>query len=1030
MLKVAATSLACLKRMAPVRPISFSLIIFADTCQTLKITLSEAQASFRVSHNLLLQTVPVKSNLCIMNGQLDLNERLVVGPAAHGSGSLCLLSVINCSNISLDLSRPVSSEAPCPDLVGQPGLTQGCKKSHPQLFSSLPDVSSIGRSREVETLEDGATSTESLNFQPAGRHVENPEMSDKDNDMDLGELESEAQFDLNQPTGDQRMPDCIVESVMNEEHDGDERPVAFSESIGQRVRRERPSRRSGFDRLEPADLVKDTNQSDSRTEKKEKRKEKVAEGVELGRDGEGKGILKMLDFFGDWPTEGSLEQRQVRRREERKKGNGKEGESLSQEVNTNTTKVQPGPSKTEFQKLLDLIQTGEADIHTGSSPLSSPSPSLEGELDKGEEDGVRFDESQSSRSNSEERAQGIERVDSSSGELPDCVLDWKAAHSCKVQESRRDHWEGLQYENEEGRSTAGNETGSLDLKSTHPVPLSSSSSALIADVVISETVEGDVPDGVGSHTSEEEVCTEPSTGPTDVDTNECALNREARSEGDGRHIGEACQSPVCDDSVEAECGAYSGGSQERKQRQGRRSGKHCKLALTFTQNCPASSLSTPEYPSVTSQNISGQKSIDAEADLNLESNSYTSWSLKPNLDLFPDSKPEAQIQPPSPLPPVDNCCPTQTDPQDFAFLWRINHQGNPNKPAGPANSQPCNMVVLSCDSSRFVPQQSAAGSTAVHPSGHREVPYRVVHEKGTQVEEKELGATQDRLESLRILSRHFRLVSFDTLEDLYEKCHQDLDWTTNLLLDSGEMFFKDEDSEKEEDGAGGEEDQNTSSLCAASGKSVETSLCPDVMDEHHPGLEAGTPQSSFGTDSDESSSNSSGLSFRGAPVPGRNKDCPDTTLHIEKSPQTELSCPQVVNKGDTEHKVEPEDDHDGGTWGGSFGDRVLIEESGVKMKEEIASMEEEHRLLQAELDKIEKEERQMEEERLERRRLEEARSRHLDIQSVELKLPTEVALQLTELFGPVGVDPGSYHTGVTQNTCSTATCAETHLSER
>lgn len=37
----------------------------------------------------------------------------------------------------------------------------------------------------------------------------------------------------------------------------------------------------------------------------------------------------------------------------------------------------------------------------------------------------------------------------------------------------------------------------------------------------------------------------------------------------------------------------------------------------------------------------------------------------------------------------------------------------------------------------------------------------------------------------------------------------------------------------------------------------------------------------------------------------------------------------------------------------------------------------------------------------------EGRSQHLNIQSVELKLPTELALQLTELFGPVGIDPGA-----------------------
>lgn len=70
-------------------------------------------------------------------------------------------------------------------------------------------------------------------------------------------------------------------------------------------------------------------------------------------------------------------------------------------------------------------------------------------------------------------------------------------------------------------------------------------------------------------------------------------------------------------------------------------------------------------------------------------------------------------------------------------------------------------------------------------------------------------------------------------------------------------------------------------------------------------------------------------------------------------------------------------------------------------------MDEVHRLLQAELEEMEREE-----ERTERRLVEERRSRHLDIQRVELKLPTELALQLTELFGPVGVDPGNLHTGV------------------
>ncbi|XP_073323367.1 NEDD4-binding protein 2 [Pagrus major] len=891
-------------------------------------------------------------------------------------------------------SQPVSSEAPCPDLVEQPGLNEACKKSCPQLFSSLPDVSSIGRSCEVGILEDGAhKSTESLNFQPTGRLTENPEMSDGDPDMDLGELDSEldAQLELNQPIGDQRIPDCIVESVMSEDHRGDELPVAFSESIKQRVRQERPSRRSGFDRLEPADLVKDTQKSDS----EEKEKTKEAEGVEMASDGGN----QMLDFVGDWPSEGSLGQRQARRRERNKEGTGEEAEGVPQEANENKTKVRSGPNVTEFQKLLDLIQTGEAAIQTSSSRSSSISPSSEGELEEEEEAG-------GSTSNSEKGEQNINRVDSSRGELPDCVLDWKAADSCKVRESRLDHWEALKTENEVISTRGGNddvveidrETGSVDLKSTNPtIPLS----ALIADsLVISKNVEANVQhDGAGGHNIEGEVGKEPSTGPPYVDTNDCTENT---AEADGSHISEVCQSPVCDGSVEADSGAFIGGSQERKQRQGRRSGKQCKLALTFTQNCPASSLNSLECPNTTAPNMNSGLNTDVESNCNT--------SLEPNFDLFTESKSEAHLNPSS-LPLEDEGCSTQTEPQDFALLWRLNRQDYPDEASVTSCSQLCGITILFGDSSSFVPELSSPVS-ALQSSGHREVPYRVVHEKGTQVEEMELGTTQDRLESLRILSRHFKLVSFDTLEDLYDKCHQDLEWTTNLLLDSGERFFRDEDGEKEEeDGTWGKEDQNTSNLCGALGKPVETRLCPDVLDEQHPqdwptGFEERTQRSTCGTvsESDESANKASELSFG---VLTRNKDNPDAT---SKSPQTELSLPQAVNKrercGNTESKVASEADLEGGAWGVSFDDGVIIEDSRMEIEEEIASMDEVHRLLQAELDQMEREERQKEEERTERRHKEEGRSRHLDIQSVELKLPTEVALQLTELFGPVGVDPG------------------------
>ncbi|XP_028444996.1 NEDD4-binding protein 2 [Perca flavescens] len=949
----------------------------------------------RTTHN-----VPVEKIRRMLNGY----ERFITVQGIMGSQMPEVKQRVPLENRS---SQPVSSETPCPDLVGQPELAEGCMKSRPQLYSSLPDVSSIGRSGEVGMMEGGThKSTESLNFHPTGRLTENPVMSDGDDDMDLGELDSEldAKLEMNRPTGDQRIPDCIVESVMSEDHRGDEMPVAFSESIAQRVRRERPSRRSGFDSSKPADLVKDTNQSHS--EAKEKEKAREAEGVETETYGGKKGMPKTLDFVGDWPCEGSFEQRPVKRRERHKEGSRKEDGGVSQEANKNKTKVQSGPNVTEFQKLLDLIQTGVADIETGSSRSSSLSLSSGEELEK-EEAGGRFGESHGSRSNSEEREQ---------------QQDWKAADSCKVRESRIDHCEGLKTENEASRTTGGNdnvleigrETGSVDLKSTNPTnPLS----ALTASsLVISKTVEAnECHDGAGSHNIEGEVGTEPTAGPTDTERNNCTDNgRETRVQADGSHISEMCQSPVCEGSVEAESSSFSGGSQERKQRQGRRSGKQCKLALTFTQNCPASSPNTLECPNLnTAQSINCiQNSTNTDVEPNFSPNCNTSRT-KPNFDLFTKSKSKAHLQPSSPLPLVDTGSPTQTEPQDFALLWRLNRQDDA---VVTACSHHSDITVLSGDSSRFVPELS---TVAVHPSGHRVVPYRMVHEKGTQVEVKELGATQNRLESLRILSRHFKLVSFDTLEDLYDKCYQDLEWTTNLLLDSGERFFRDDDGEKEEeeDGAGGEDEQNTSSPCGALGKPVGTRLRPDVLDEHHPedwpkgepiGFEEVTQQATFGTvrESDERSKNTDLLSFGGA--------APDTTSHLKSSPQTELGLPHAVNEeercGDTEHKVTSEADLEGGAWCGNLDDGVIIEESRVEIDEEIASMDEVHRLLQAELEEMERDQKQAEEEKTEMRHMEERRSTHLDIQSVELKLPTELALQLTELFGPVGIDPGTCST--------------------
>ncbi|TNN69380.1 NEDD4-binding protein 2 [Liparis tanakae] len=850
-------------------------------------------------------------------------------------------------------SQLVISKTPGPDLVGPPGLGEGCKKSRPQLYSSLPDVSSFGRCIEVGMPEDGGhKSMESLNFQPTGTLTQNPAMPDGIDDMDLGELDSEldAHLEMDFPIGGQGIPDCIVESVMSEDPRGEELPVDFSESIAQRVQRMRPSRRSCFDRSEPADLVKDTNQSDSQA--------KEADGSKAARAGGEEGRPLMLDFAGDWPLGASLEQRQVSRREGQKDGNGREDEGARPEADGSTAKLQARPDVTEFQKLLDLIQTGAADIRKESSCSSSLSQSSGKEVEKEEEVEVA--------------------VNSSRGELPDCVLDWKVADS-QVRESRIDHWDGIARGKEARHTTGGQdhvlEIGreSVDLNLTVPVnPIS----ALTADpLVISKAVEANVCDGVGGHNVEGDGGARPASIHTDTERTEDGGETKA----DGSLIIEAGQSPAWEGSVEAESSALSGGSQERKQRQGRRSGKQCKLALTFTQNCTAPSQSSLECPNSAAQSVTSiQNSTNTEPDR----------GLKPDLDL---SRSDALPQPPSSLPPADTGRPTQTDPQDFALLWRLNRRGHPATPG---------IAVLYGDSSRFVPELSSAVSAAVavHPSTHREVPYHVAHEKGTQVEEKEFGATQDRLESLRILSRHFKLVSFDTLEDLYEKCHQDLEWTTNLLLDSGERFFREDDGEEEEaeeEGAGGE--RNSSSLCGALETPEGTSLHPNVPVEHCPegwpqrepaGFEEVTLQSAV-RESDESAGNTDAQMFGGAAVPVGNQDPPDANAsqgHLSAAPPESFA------------------------WVGSFDDAVIIEESRVEMEEEIASIDEVHRLLQAELEEMERDQKE-EEEWAGKRHAEERMSQHLDIQSVELKLPTEVALQLIELFGPVGTDPGSAHWG-------------------
>lgn len=70
------------------------------------------------------------------------------------------------------------------------------------------------------------------------------------------------------------------------------------------------------------------------------------------------------------------------------------------------------------------------------------------------------------------------------------------------------------------------------------------------------------------------------------------------------------------------------------------------------------------------------------------------------------------------------------------------------------------------------------------------IPYRVMYDKSTFVEESEL-INIDESEKLNMLCKLFDSVSFEAVKDLYERCNKDIDWATGLLLDSDEKLRKD-----------------------------------------------------------------------------------------------------------------------------------------------------------------------------------------------------------------------------------------------
>ncbi|NWI33928.1 N4BP2 protein, partial [Sula dactylatra] len=177
---------------------------------------------------------------------------------------------------------------------------------------------------------------------------------------------------------------------------------------------------------------------------------------------------------------------------------------------------------------------------------------------------------------------------------------------------------------------------------------------------------------------------------------------------------------------------------EKKSQQSKRMRKHHKLALTFTNN-----------------NLPHPKEEEHLSMVNAAEEKHGTCSCRQKNSH------------------------SQTESQDFALLWRLE-----KKMLFPETTK-----VLHGRLDGFKPKDVHNASDS-----QENIPYRVMYDKSTFVEESEL-INIDESENLNMLCKLFESVSFDALKDLYERCNKDIDWATGLLLDSDEKLCKDVDTE-------------------------------------------------------------------------------------------------------------------------------------------------------------------------------------------------------------------------------------------
>ncbi len=797
-----------------------------------------------------------------------------------------------------------------PDLVGDSGLS----KLNTNLSSSLPDVSSV--SQAYSTISAGEEEGEmgSYSFKESVLFHENilkvPGTPQSDLlDTEVLDLELDACLvDMEKDLGN--LSSGTTEEFVVPAHERfPEPPVAFSESIARRVRRDRVKDRntlgtSAIDRPVNLDPSVDSPGQD---------KEEGCEGETLSED---KVVRpELLDFVGDWPLE-SQGQRQGRRQNSKNntvKSTVLESSVVEHEDNTSSDEDKHSDTDklntVEFHKLVDLLQCG---INSSPGFFQGPAPSKETTLNYPSFGG-------------KEGNMNLESV--VWPELPDCVLE-RTFSECT--DPCKDYLNSSSPSKERADPTEQSNQVSAEKSTQDEVEQE--------DNVLSE--------------------------------DKCRI------------------SPNFQETLCSKVAVDSESSLERRRGLSRRVGKSCKLALTFTNQSPSSPCS--QSPVIS--------------------------------HLHPDLAPTAQ--PPSLPVESFSSASSQTQPQDFALLWRIDQKKCSELDSDLSS---CGVFVLEGNSSRFTPKTSEQEFSC-----QQAVPYRVVHEKGSQVEENDFRESNYKKQNLEILSRHFRRVSIDILEDLYEKCHQDIEWTTNLLLDSGERLYKEYDegdddlvpeeesckssTEPSETVMGSEsvqarpvlsDDSKNSSGSSISLKSQETNLSDisQADDDWTPGSQSEAEGSDETSMTKEKCEPKTSFGTLKQPTGGTDIQLEYTAANEQQKDNTGQQGPEheeaLVKEGEKVQCLEEALNE----WS--------EEEAREKEKEDEETREEMNAITQSLLCQIDEMERKEEEARKERERerkrttLGGREPSSMDIQSLELKLPTELALQLTELFGPVGISPGN-----------------------